>query len=62
MTATTTSAFLRELEKLDIRFSPEERAVLVERARKSIEESTAVMAQRERDRLIAMPPATTLIQ
>lgn len=55
---TTTTAFARKLLKLDFQLSPEERAVLVERARKSIEESTAIMA----NRLWAMPMLTGRIQ
>jgi hypothetical protein len=59
---TTTSAFLRELEGFDIKFSPEERRALVQRAEQSIRETTGIMAQREKDRLLRMPVQTDLIQ
>lgn len=59
---TTTSAFLRELERLNIRFSPEERARLVARAAQDIERLTPILAARERDHLLKMPPATKEIQ
>jgi hypothetical protein len=55
---TTTSAFLRELEGLNIKFSPEERRALVQRAEQSIENSTALM----QDRLLKMKSLTDFIQ
>ena len=41
---------------------PEERAACVARAAQDIERLTPVLAQRERDRLLKMPPATKEIQ
>jgi hypothetical protein len=43
---TTTSQFLRDIMALDIRFAPEERAVLLAQAVESIEESKRVMLLR----------------
>jgi len=43
---TTTSQFLRDIMALDIRFSAEERSVMLARARASIEESQRVMLLR----------------
>jgi len=53
---------LTELEALDIRWTPEERRTLVEKAKQSIRESEALMEQRKKDRLLRMPPATKWIQ
>ena len=50
---TTTSQFLRDIRALDIRFTPEERAVLSDRAKKSIEESKRAM-------LVRMPCSKTI--
>jgi hypothetical protein len=58
---TTKSAFLRELETLDIKFSSKECALLA-RAAHDIERLSPILAQRERDRLLKMPPATKEIQ
>jgi len=43
---TTTSQFLRDIMVLDIRFSAEERAVVLARARASIKESERMMLLR----------------
>ncbi len=43
---TTTSQFLRDIMAADIRFTMEERIILLERANKSIEESERVMLLR----------------
>jgi len=43
-------------------WSPEERAAIVQRSEQSLRETTAIMAQRERDRLLKMKPATRMIQ
>lgn len=59
---TTVDRFLTELEALDIRWTPEERRTLVEKAKQSIRESEALMEQRKKDRLLRMPPATKWIQ
>jgi len=59
---TTTNAFLRELESLDIRWTPEERRTLVEKLEQSIRESEALMEQRKKDRLLRMSVQTDLIQ
>jgi len=50
------------LESSDVKFTPEERKAMVERAQQSSADSRDIMARRERDRLVRMPPATKLIQ
>ena len=58
----TCDSLLRMLESSDVKFTPEERKAMVERAQQSSADSRDIMARRERDRLVRMPPATKLIQ
>jgi hypothetical protein len=43
-----------------VRFTSEERRAAVAQAQRSIRETTAILAQRERDRLMRMPVADTI--
>jgi hypothetical protein len=59
---TTLNAFIREISKLDLQFTAEERANLVERAKADIARITPILASRERELLERMRTQTDLIQ